>query len=63
MRIYGRRKVKISANAEDEDEKKLVRLGRVDRSRYPKGTFWIIFAACGALLLWMIMKFFLLLTQ
>jgi len=61
MRFSGRRKKRIfqipDSNDESE-EKKHVEIGYIDRSRYPKHTFWIIFAAAGAVLMWFIIRFF-----
>ncbi len=66
-RIYRKKKFRISPQKQDDkrdnDDEKLIEIGRIDRSHYPKATFWIIFAACGAFLLWMIMKFFFILTR
>lgn len=51
-------KKRLKLDEPGTDDKKLIRIGRIDRSHYPKHTFWIIFAAAGAVLLWLIMKFF-----
>ena len=48
---------------ESDENRKYINLRPIDRSRYPKSTFWIIFAGAGAFLLWMLVKFFLLLTK
>jgi len=48
---------------ENDENRKYINLRPIDRSRYPKSTFWIIFAGAGAFLLWMLVKFFLLLTK
>ena len=48
---------RISLTREPEDKpKKYVEFGRIDRSRYPKPLFWMIFALCGAILLWLIAR-------
>jgi len=48
---------------EEKIEHKHIQLGRIDRSRYPKGIFWIIFALAGAIILTFIMRFFLIITR
>ncbi len=67
-RIYRKKKFRLSVQKQDkkkndDDDEKLIEIGRIDRSHYPKATFWIIFVAGGALLLWIIMKFFFILTK
>ncbi len=53
----------LDENDENSENRKHINLRPIDRSRYPKSTFWIIFAGAGAFLLWMLVKFFLLLTK
>ncbi|MCD6595033.1 hypothetical protein J7L68_05080 [bacterium] len=50
-------------NNEQDENLEYVNLGRIDRSKYPKSIFWIIFAAAGVVLLWMVIKFLFILMQ
>ncbi len=48
----------VDHRKDDGDEPKHVRFGKVDRSKYPKPITWIIFSIAGAVLMWLILQFF-----
>lgn len=57
VRISRKRKF-IFKSRKDEEQNKYVKIGRIDRSRYPKQWFWILFALVGATLLFLVSKLF-----
>ncbi len=62
-RLKDRKRMKKERKLRRDEDGRHFKFARINRSHYPKPYKWMIFAFGGAVLLWLVARFFLALTN